>query len=103
MNTVVKSGVQSVRILAGAAVLFFAGCAGMGGTNSTQVTLSGAQEVPPVTTAATGFGTITIGEDKSVSGSVTTSGVVGVRMSGFRAFSTSSGESSTRPVSPGKT
>ena len=78
MNTVVKSGAQSVRILAGAAVLFFAGCAGMGGTNSTQVTLSGAQEVPPVTTAATGFGTITIAEDKSVSGSVTTSGVVGV-------------------------
>ena len=78
MNTVVKSGAQSARILAGAAVLFFAGCAGMGGTNNTQVTLSGAQEVPPVTTAATGFGTITVGGDKSVSGSVTTSGVVGV-------------------------
>jgi hypothetical protein len=78
MNTVVKSGGQSVRMLAGAVVLFFAGCAGMGGTNNTQVTLSGAQEVPPVTTAATGFGTITIADDKSVSGSVTTSGVVGV-------------------------
>ena len=31
-----------------------------------------------MTTAATGFGTITVGADKSVSGSVTTSGVVGV-------------------------
>jgi hypothetical protein len=40
--------------------------------------LSGSQEVPPVTTAATGFGTITIGADKSVSGSVNTSGIVGV-------------------------
>ncbi len=31
-----------------------------------------------MTTAATGSGTITVGEDKSVSGSVTTSGVAGV-------------------------
>ena len=35
-------------------------------------------EVPPVTTSATGSGTITINDDKSVSGSVTTSGVDGV-------------------------
>ena len=41
------------------------------------VTLSGAQEVPPVTTSASGSGTITIKDDKSVSGSVTTTGVVG--------------------------
>ena len=42
---------------------------------SNVVTLSGAQEVPPVTTGASGSGTITVGADKSVSGSVTTSGV----------------------------
>ncbi|RTZ48081.1 CHRD domain-containing protein [Candidimonas sp. SYP-B2681] len=42
-----------------------------------KVMLSGAQEVPAVTTAAKGNGTITIGDDKTVSGSVTTSGVVG--------------------------
>jgi hypothetical protein len=42
-----------------------------------KLTLSGAQEVPPVTTQATGNGTITVGDDKSVSGSVTTSGIVG--------------------------
>ena len=42
-----------------------------------QVSLSGAQEVPPVTTAATGQGSITVGPDKSVSGSVTTVGVDG--------------------------
>ena len=78
MNTIVQSRRQSLRILAGAIALGLAGCAGMSGTNNTQVTLSGAQEVPPVTTAASGFGTITVGADKSVGGTVTTSGVVGV-------------------------
>lgn len=78
MNTIVQSRRQSLRILVGAIALGLAGCAGTSGTNNTQVTLSGAQEVPPVTTAASGFGTITVGADKSVSGSVTTSGVVGV-------------------------
>jgi hypothetical protein len=42
-----------------------------------KVTLSGADEVPAVTTSATGNGTISIGDDKSVTGSVTTTGVVG--------------------------
>ena len=42
-----------------------------------QVTLSGAQEVPAVSTAATGTGTITVSDDKSVSGSVTTKGIKG--------------------------
>jgi CHRD domain len=40
-----------------------------------KVTLSGDQEVPPVQSAGTGSGTITIGADKSVSGSVTTTGI----------------------------
>jgi len=44
---------------------------------SMNVMLSGAQEVPPVTTSATGSGTVTIGDDKSVSGSITTTGVMG--------------------------
>jgi hypothetical protein len=76
MNTLIKSGLKSCVTAAGVVALL-AGCAGTGGPSNTQVTLSGSQEVPPVTTAATGFGTITIAEDKSVSGSVTTSGVVG--------------------------
>jgi hypothetical protein len=38
------------------------------------VTLSGAQEVPPVTTQGSGSGTITVKDDKSVSGSVTIKG-----------------------------
>ena len=41
------------------------------------VSLSGAQEVPAVTTAASGSGTITIASDQSVSGSITTMGVEG--------------------------
>lgn len=43
-----------------------------------KVTLSGSQEVPAVMTKATGSGTITVGDDKSVKGSVQTSGIVGV-------------------------
>ncbi len=43
-----------------------------------KVTLSGDEEVPPVTTAAKGEGTITVAEDKTVTGSVTTTGVEGV-------------------------
>jgi len=45
--------------------------------SGSNVTLSGAEEVPPVTTSASGSGTITVKEDKSVSGSVTTTGVAG--------------------------
>jgi CHRD domain len=43
-----------------------------------KVKLIGAEETPPVTTSATGAGTITIADDKSVSGSVTTSGIEGI-------------------------
>lgn len=43
-----------------------------------KVTLSGAEEVPAVTTNAKGEGTITIGKDMAVSGKVTTTGVEGI-------------------------
>jgi CHRD domain-containing protein len=39
------------------------------------VTLSGDQEVPPITTAASATGTITVNDDKTVSGSIMTKGV----------------------------
>jgi CHRD domain len=42
-----------------------------------KVTLIGAEETPPVTTTATGKGSITIGADKSVSGTIKTMGIVG--------------------------
>ena len=42
-----------------------------------KVTLTGDQEVPPVKSTGSGSGTIIIGADKSVSGSVTTTGIAG--------------------------
>ena len=43
-----------------------------------KVKLTGAEEVPPVSTSATGTGTITVNDDMTVSGSVTTKGIEGV-------------------------
>lgn len=43
-----------------------------------KVTLTGKDEVPAVETQATGSGTIKVGADKSVTGSVTTKGVDGI-------------------------
>jgi hypothetical protein len=43
-----------------------------------KVTLTGKEEVPAVQTAATGSGTITVGADNSISGSVTTKGIDGI-------------------------
>jgi len=40
-----------------------------------KVMLSGNQEVPPVTTSATGSGTITVAADQSIAGSIKTTGV----------------------------
>lgn len=48
------------------------------GAEDVKVTLSGDQEVPAVMTAAKGEGTITVGPDKSVTGTVTTRGVEGI-------------------------
>ncbi len=44
---------------------------------SIKVMLTGDQEVPPVSTSASGSGTVVISSDKSVSGSITTSGIEG--------------------------
>jgi hypothetical protein len=41
------------------------------------VKLTGDQEVPPVATAATGAGTLSIAKDKTVKGSITTTGIQG--------------------------
>jgi hypothetical protein len=40
-----------------------------------KVTLAGDQEVPPIQTSATGAGTITVKDDKTVSGSITFKGM----------------------------
>jgi CHRD domain len=41
------------------------------------VVLTGSEETPPVTTSAKGTGTITIADDKSVSGTIKTTGIDG--------------------------
>jgi hypothetical protein len=79
-------GVQKMRIsstatkslllqLISMSFVVLAGCASDSYQRSNSLSLSGAQEVPPVTTSASGTGTISVGADKSVSGSVTTSGL----------------------------
>lgn len=66
---------QSVWVVLSTVAVLLSGCADMGMSNADKVMLSGSQEVPPVTTSASGSGTITVAPDKSVSGSVTTTGV----------------------------
>jgi len=84
MTTSIKFRLVILFLLATAA-LALTGCETMNSAwDSTKsvftgdnVKLSGAAEVPPVTTSASGSGTITVKDDKTVSGSVKTSGVAG--------------------------
>jgi len=72
-------------LLAAGAALALAGCAGvrdkmpdwMPGSGAVSVNLSGAEEVPPVTTSGSGSGSFRVAEDGTVTGSVTTKGVPG--------------------------
>jgi len=71
---------QRIRslVLAAAATLIIALGWTIGMAASAQglkVSLSGDQQVPPVSTSASGNGTITVSPDKSVSGSITISGM----------------------------
>jgi hypothetical protein len=67
----------AIPAVVASAAFALAGCATMDSMwsstkavfSGSNVTLSGAQEVPPVTTSASGSGTITVKDDKSVSGS----------------------------------
>ena len=75
MNAVKKFATRSLWILVGALTVSLAGYSASVLGDEVKVTLSGDQEIPPVTTAASGSGTISVGEDKSVSGKVTISGI----------------------------
>jgi CHRD domain len=59
--------VTTLSVLAGAAL-----------AKDVKVSLTGAEETPPVTTAATGEGKISIGKDHTVKGSIKTTGLEGV-------------------------
>lgn len=75
MRTLFQSTLHAL-VAAGLAAGLFVAC-GAAGAAQVKVSLSGNQEVPAVTTSAKGSGVITVNSDKSVSGSVMTSGIDG--------------------------
>lgn len=72
--TAIRNTRRACALIAALALLV-----GMGSAAATDVKvhLIGAEETPPVTTSATGDGTIMIAADKSVSGTIKTAGIVG--------------------------
>jgi hypothetical protein len=78
MNAI--SRIPQGSLLASVALVggMLAGCAqlGMAPAAPTHLTLSGSHEVPPVATFASATGNFKVGDDKSVSGSITTLGIV---------------------------
>ena len=79
MNRLLEKFWPSLAAAFAVVVVISAGCSTMaaGTDEGVKVKLTGDQEVPPVKTAASGSGTIVISSDKSVSGSITTSGIEG--------------------------
>ena len=77
-KTVMTIGTLQFRAhVASALVAIALTAAASASAQTVQISLNGAQEVPPVATSASGTGAITIGPDQSVAGSVTTVGVDG--------------------------
>ena len=68
---------RTLLVSVGVVVMLVVALAGVASAADVKVMLSGSQEVPAVTTSASGSGTITVGDDMSISGSVTTTGVAG--------------------------
>ena len=75
MDAVKQFAKHLLLVVVSAVTVLFAGHWDSALSDEVKVTLSGDQEIPPVTTPASGTGTITVGADKSVSGSVTISGM----------------------------
>jgi hypothetical protein len=75
MNIVLRtrSTLAIVALIAGT----LAGGIGFATAGEIKVNLSGDQEVPPVQTSASGSGTITVDDDRSVKGKITTSDLKG--------------------------
>ena len=74
MNTNKTSSVSVRRLLV---ALFLGVTASAAFAADVMVMLSGVNDVPPVTTSASGGGTISVGNDGAVAGSVSTSGIAG--------------------------
>ncbi len=75
MAELVHTSARPIRVLLAATVLALTSAAAFG--KDVKVNLTGAEETPPVTTSAAGHGTIKIGKDNSVSGTVKTTGIEG--------------------------
>ena len=75
MISVLKN-IKTVRWVSAAALgIVLAGCNSMGMAPVGNVSLGGANEVPAVTSMATGSGNIRVATDRTVSGSITTTGI----------------------------
>jgi hypothetical protein len=66
---------RAARNAAFACGVLVAGYSSFAAGEEVKVALSGSQEIPPVTTSASGTGTINVGPDRSVTGGVNVSGV----------------------------
>ena len=77
MKNIVVRKSRSILAIAAFIAGALAGGAGMATAGEINVKLSGDQEVPPVQTTASGSGTITVEDDKSIKGKVTTSNIKG--------------------------
>lgn len=75
MNIVIRKTAVRAAVIAGAFVLTACSSFMAMSGNSDKVTLSGASEVPAVTTPAAGTGAISIAADGAVTGSVTVTGM----------------------------
>jgi len=75
MDAMKQFAKHSLWMLVGVLTISMASFSGSVLGDEVKVTLSGNQEIPPVTTSASGTGTFNVGEDKSVSGKVTASGL----------------------------
>jgi hypothetical protein len=76
MNIILNK-TRSVFYIGTIAVSVLIGGIGLASAAAINVTLSGDKEVPPVTTSASGVGKIEVAGDKSIRGSITTTGVDG--------------------------
>ena len=70
-------GRAAIQALSGTMLSALALASGAALASEVKVTLTGEQEVPAVKTEASGSGTISIGDDKAVTGSVSTKGIKG--------------------------
>jgi hypothetical protein len=77
MTAIARNIRRSLPVVATGAALLLAWSPLSAQAEDVKVMLSGSQEVPPVTSSGSGSGTISIGADKTVTGSVTTTGVTG--------------------------